>query len=137
MKLSKGALTSGYMTTEEFGNVIRRNPQTIRKTLCDEDGKSAYGVTPIKIKNRLMWPTSEVVKLFPDSIKIQNVANTDMTDAIEITERLACANRQLLIMSNIFDEYGIVSLASGYELHLPERLILLLAKQEQKQCHNA
>lgn len=50
-----------HLTTAEFGKVINRGGQTIRKNLC-LDGK-AYGITPERINGRLLWPVADIIKL--------------------------------------------------------------------------
>ena len=131
MKISVDSMKRGFMLTDEFSKLVGRNPQTVRKELCLK--KSAFGITPLKINGRLMWPVDQTLKLFPNSMPNCNSSKVNLeSELIELSERLACANRQLKILNDIFDEYGITKLASGYELHLPERLLLLLAKQELK-----
>jgi len=55
-----------HLTTVEFGLVLNRTGQTIRKNLC-LDG-DAYGVRPVKLGGRLLWPVADIIKLLDASV---------------------------------------------------------------------
>ncbi|MDA8254409.1 MAG: hypothetical protein M0Z99_02010 [Betaproteobacteria bacterium] len=59
--LAEIAKTRDYLTTAEFGNLIRRAGTTIRQKLCEQ--KHVYGIRPIKVGGRLAWPIEEVAKI--------------------------------------------------------------------------
>ena len=49
------------ITTSEFAKAASRASQTIRKNFCLTG--QCFGIRPIKIGNRLMWPVAEIAKL--------------------------------------------------------------------------
>jgi hypothetical protein len=57
-ELTRIAQGRDHITTPEYGWAINRSSQTIRKNLC-LDG-SAYGVRPVKIRGRLLWPVTAI-----------------------------------------------------------------------------
>ena len=59
--LAKIAGARDYILTAEFGLVIGRNGQTIRKNLCLTG--EAYGVRPRKIGGRLLWPVADIARI--------------------------------------------------------------------------
>lgn len=50
-----------HVTTAEFARAITRANQTIRKNYCLTG--EAFGIKPVKIGNRLLWPVSRVAAL--------------------------------------------------------------------------
>jgi len=50
-----------HINTREYGRAINRDPQTLRKNLCVEG--AAYGVRPVKVRGRLLWPVSDIAAL--------------------------------------------------------------------------
>lgn len=50
-----------HINTAEYGRAINRSGQTIRKCLCVEG--AAYGIRPVKVRGRLLWPVSEIAAL--------------------------------------------------------------------------
>lgn len=56
-----------HIQTSEFARSITRAGQTIRKNYCLTG--EAYGIRPIKIGNRLLWPVAEVARLLSGSDK--------------------------------------------------------------------
>ena len=50
-----------HLNTREYGRAINRDPQTIRKNYCLTG--QCFGIRPVKIGNRLMWPVAEIAKL--------------------------------------------------------------------------
>ncbi len=50
-----------HATTEEFGKATRKTCQTLRKNHCLNG--ECYGIRPVKIGNRLLWPVSEIAAL--------------------------------------------------------------------------
>ena len=59
--LSEVAAGRDYILTAEYARAIGRTGQTIRKRLC-EDGE-AYGVRPVKVGGRLLWPVAEIARV--------------------------------------------------------------------------
>ncbi len=49
------------LNTAEYGKATSRAPQTIRKNYCLTG--QCFGIRPVKIGNRLMWPVAEIAKL--------------------------------------------------------------------------
>ncbi|MDP1925643.1 MAG: hypothetical protein Q8K57_12790 [Thiobacillus sp.] len=60
-ELSRIAQGRDHITTAEYGKAINRSGQTIRKNLCI-DG-DAYGVRPVKIRGRLLWPVTDIAAI--------------------------------------------------------------------------
>ncbi len=58
------AANRDYLDTAEFGSVIKRTGQTIRKNLCVQG--HAYGIRPKRVGGRLLWPVSEVARLLTE-----------------------------------------------------------------------
>lgn len=56
-----------HWDTAEFATQLHRSPQTIRR-LVSEKGE-AYGVRPIKIGNKLLWPIADVKALLEGGAK--------------------------------------------------------------------
>lgn len=50
-----------FILTSEFARAVNRAPQTIRKNL-GENG-SCFGITPVKVGRRLLWPVADVAVL--------------------------------------------------------------------------
>lgn len=50
-----------HINTAEYGRAINRSGQTIRKNLCING--EAYGIRPVKVRGRLLWPVSEIAAL--------------------------------------------------------------------------
>ncbi len=63
------------LTTGSFAAVIGRSPQTVRSEHCRTG--QAYGITPIKIKGRLLWPADQVESLLTNAVR----ANTQSEGA--------------------------------------------------------
>lgn len=49
------------INTAEFAKATNRAPQTVRKNFCLTS--ECFGIRPVKIGNRLMWPVAEVARL--------------------------------------------------------------------------
>lgn len=60
-KLAEIAQGRDHVTTPEFGRAISRAEQTIRKNYCLTG--HCFGVRPVKVGNRLLWPVSEIAAL--------------------------------------------------------------------------
>lgn len=67
---SEGPIPSGLsmlagnrdaITTAEFAEAISGSQQTLRKNYCLTG--NAYGIKPIKIGNRLLWPVEKIARL--------------------------------------------------------------------------
>lgn len=60
--LAEIAKGRGHINTAEYGCVTSHASQTIRKTyhLTGE----CFGIRPVKVGRRLLWPVSEIAKLF-------------------------------------------------------------------------
>ena len=50
-----------HATTEEFGHLTGKAPQTIRKNYSQSG--SCFGIRPLKLGNRLLWPTDAIARL--------------------------------------------------------------------------
>ena len=50
-----------HILTEEFAKATNRASQTLRKNYCIKG--ACYGVRPLKIGGRLMWPVSQIAAL--------------------------------------------------------------------------
>ncbi len=59
--LAEIAAGRDHVLTPEYGRAIGKSPQTIRKVYCETG--VAYGLRPIKIGNRLLWPVAEIAAL--------------------------------------------------------------------------
>jgi hypothetical protein len=62
--LSKVASNRDLISTHEYGTLIDRSSQTIRKNYCQTG--EAFGLRPIKIGNRLMWRVNDVARLIEE-----------------------------------------------------------------------
>ncbi len=56
-----------HIQTAEFARAANRASQTIRKNYCLQG--ECFGIRPIKIGNRLLWPVAEIFKLLSGSVK--------------------------------------------------------------------
>ncbi len=59
--LAEIARDRDHITTAEFARATNRASQTIRKNLC-QNGE-CFGIRPVKIMGRLLWPVAETAKL--------------------------------------------------------------------------
>jgi len=50
-----------HINTAEYARASSRSSQTIRKNHCLTG--ECFGIRPIKIGNRLLWPVAEIAKL--------------------------------------------------------------------------
>lgn len=50
-----------HATTEEFGHLTGKAPQTIRKNYSQTG--LCFGIRPLKLGNRLLWPADAIAKL--------------------------------------------------------------------------
>jgi hypothetical protein len=50
-----------HILTEEFAKAFNRASQTIRKNYCEKG--ECFGIRPLKIGNRLLWPVTQVAAL--------------------------------------------------------------------------
>jgi hypothetical protein len=50
-----------HIRTEEFAKVACRAAQTIRKNYCTTG--ECFGIRPIKVGNRLLWPVARIAAL--------------------------------------------------------------------------
>jgi hypothetical protein len=50
-----------HLATTEFARAFNRAPQTVRKNYCEQG--ACFGIRPIKIGGRLLWPIREIVAL--------------------------------------------------------------------------
>jgi len=60
-ELSQIAAGRDHIITGEFARVINRADQTIRKNYCLHG--ECYGIRPVKIGNRLLWPVARIAVL--------------------------------------------------------------------------
>lgn len=67
--LMEVAQSRDHINTAEYGRAINRSAQTIRKNLCLNG--EAYGVRPVKIRGRLLWPVTDIAAILAaDAIEI-------------------------------------------------------------------
>jgi hypothetical protein len=59
--LAEIAKNRDYIPTADFARSISRADQTIRKNYCVTG--DAFGIRPVKIGNRLLWPVYEIAQL--------------------------------------------------------------------------
>jgi hypothetical protein len=52
-----------HIRTEEFARAICRQHATIRRTICTSPDGTAYGIKPIKIGNKWLWPVDKASAL--------------------------------------------------------------------------
>lgn len=50
-----------HILTEEFAKATSRRSETIRKAYARKG--NCYGITPLKLGNRLLWPVSQIAAL--------------------------------------------------------------------------
>jgi hypothetical protein len=50
-----------HVATAEFATATNHASQTIRKNYCQTG--ECFGIRPIKVGNRLLWPVAEIAKL--------------------------------------------------------------------------
>lgn len=50
-----------HLTTVELATATNHRPQTVRKVYCTTG--AYFGIRPIKLGNRLLWPVNEVARL--------------------------------------------------------------------------
>ena len=60
-ELTRIAQGRDHISTAEYGRAINRSGQTIRKNLCITG--AAYGVRPVKIRGRLLWPVTAIAAI--------------------------------------------------------------------------
>lgn len=60
-KLDLIASTRDLITTSEFANVFNCQDQTVRKNYCLTG--FCFGIMPLKIGRRLLWPVAEISKV--------------------------------------------------------------------------
>lgn len=60
-QLSQLAAGRDYILTDEIATATNHKPQTVRKLYCLTG--EYFGIRPVKIGNRLLWPVADVTKL--------------------------------------------------------------------------
>lgn len=55
------------LTTAEFARAVSRAPQTLRKNYCLTG--ECFGIRPVKVGNRLLWPVAEIAVLLNGGAK--------------------------------------------------------------------
>ena len=60
-ELAEIAAGRDHVKTSEFSRAINRASQTIRKNYCLTG--ACYGIRPVKVGNRLLWPVLEIANL--------------------------------------------------------------------------
>ena len=65
--LAEIAAGRDHINTGEYGVVIDKAKQTIRKEHCLKG--EAYGIKPTKVGNRLLWPVAEIAKLLNGGVQ--------------------------------------------------------------------
>jgi hypothetical protein len=61
IELNKIAQGRDYLPTPDFAKAFSKSPATARKNFCLAG--HCYGIKPVKIGGRLLWPVSEIAKL--------------------------------------------------------------------------
>ena len=59
--LARVAVGRDHIETAEYAHALTRASQTIRKNYCLTG--ECYGIRPVKVGNRLLWPVAAVAKL--------------------------------------------------------------------------
>jgi hypothetical protein len=65
--LARVAHNRDHISTTEFAHSITRASQTIRKNYCLTG--EAFGIRPIKIGSRLLWPVHDIAQLLANGRK--------------------------------------------------------------------
>lgn len=65
--LAEIAARTDHLVTEELALVLRRASQTIRKAYSQTG--HYFGIRPVKIGNRLLWPAKDVAEVFTGGAK--------------------------------------------------------------------
>ena len=60
-QLAKIAAGRLHIQTDEIARVTNHRPQTVRKSYCMTG--AYFGVRPLKLGNRLLWPVADIAKL--------------------------------------------------------------------------
>lgn len=56
-----------HVQTNEFGQATLHADQTIRKNYCLTG--ECFGIRPVKVGNRLLWPVADIAKLLQGDAK--------------------------------------------------------------------
>ena len=59
--LAEIAIGRDHVPTEDYARAVSKAPQTIRKNYCLQG--ECFGIRPIKVGNRLLWPVADIAKL--------------------------------------------------------------------------
>lgn len=65
--LSTVAANRDHISTVEFARATNKAPQTIRKNYCLKG--ECFGIRPIKVGNRLLWPVMPTAALLNGGAK--------------------------------------------------------------------
>jgi hypothetical protein len=65
--LAEIAAGRDHILTSEYARSITKASQTVRKNYCLKG--ACYGIRPVKIGNRLLWPVSEIAALLNGEAK--------------------------------------------------------------------
>ncbi|AEJ00153.1 hypothetical protein Nit79A3_0247 [Nitrosomonas sp. Is79A3] len=65
-QLAKIAAGRDHILTDEFAHATGKKPQTLRKGYCLTG--ECYGIKPVKIGNRLLWPVAPIAKLLSGGV---------------------------------------------------------------------
>ena len=60
-QLAKIAAGRDFIHTDEIATATNHKPQTVRKSYCLTG--EYFGIRPVKLGNRLLWPVAGVAKL--------------------------------------------------------------------------
>ena len=55
-----------HILTDEIATVTNHKPQTVRKSYCMTG--AYFGIRPVKLGNRLLWPVADVAKLLSGGV---------------------------------------------------------------------
>ncbi|SNX59268.1 hypothetical protein SAMN06296273_0708 [Nitrosomonas ureae] len=65
-QLAKLAIGRDHIQTDEIARVTNHKPQTVRKKYCLTG--EYFGIRPVKLGNRLLWPVADIAKLLNGGI---------------------------------------------------------------------
>ena len=66
-ELYKIAAGRDHLATDEMGQALNATSQNIRKNFSQTG--SCFGIVPVKVGNRLLWPVADIVRLLSTGSK--------------------------------------------------------------------
>ena len=58
-----------HLLTGEFAMAVNCAGQTVRKNYCNNG--ECFGIRPVKVGNRLLWPVTQIAELLSGSVSVQ------------------------------------------------------------------